>query len=323
MNDPQTLYESINTETSEVLVGYDDVIEKITIAILTNGHILLEGVPGVAKTTAARLFARVSGLEYQRVQMTPDVLPADVTGTHIYRENSGEFDLRRGPIFTNVLLADEINRATPKTQSALLESMREQTATIEGSTLELPDPFLVIATQNPVEYEGTYSLPQAQRDRFLFKIIMNIPERSIERQVLSRFTHRPEFGPDDIEPAVDSDIIESARKTVRQVHVEERVYEYLLNIIEATRSHRATEFGASPRASLAFLHAAQAQAAIDGREYVIPEDLQLLAKDVLNHRIILDTDADLSGQTPGDVIDDVLDTADIPETELSVEASTE
>ena len=323
MNDPQTLYESINTETSEVLVGYDDVIEKITIAILTNGHILLEGVPGVAKTTAARLFARVSGLEYQRVQMTPDVLPADVTGTHIYRENSGEFDLRRGPIFTNVLLADEINRATPKTQSALLESMREQTATIEGSTLELPDPFLVIATQNPVEYEGTYSLPQAQRDRFLFKIIMNIPERSIERQVLSRFTHRPEFGPDDIEPAVDSDIIESARKTVRQVHVEERVYEYLLNIVEATRSHRATEFGASPRASLAFLHAAQAQAAIDGREYVIPEDLQLLAKDVLNHRIILDTDADLSGQTPGDVIDDVLDTADIPETELSVEASTE
>lgn len=323
MNDPQTMYESINTETSEVLVGYDDVIEKITIAILTNGHILLEGVPGVAKTTAARLFARVSGLEYQRVQMTPDVLPADVTGTHIYRENSGEFDLRRGPIFTNVLLADEINRATPKTQSALLESMREQTATIEGSTLELPDPFLVIATQNPVEYEGTYSLPQAQRDRFLFKIIMNIPERSIERQVLSRFTHRPEFGPDDIEPAVDSDIIESARKTVRQVHVEERVYEYLLNIIEATRSHRATEFGASPRASLAFLHAAQAQAAIDGREYVIPEDLQLLAKDVLNHRIILDTDADLSGQTPGDVIDDVLDTADIPETELSVEASTE
>jgi len=323
MNDPQTLYESINTETSEVLVGYDDVIEKITIAILTNGHILLEGVPGVAKTTAARLFARVSGLEYQRVQMTPDVLPADVTGTHIYRENSGEFDLRRGPIFTNVLLADEINRATPKTQSALLESMREQTATIEGSTLELPDPFLVIATQNPVEYEGTYSLPQAQRDRFLFKIIMNIPERSIERQVLNRFTHRPEFGPDDIEPAVDSDIIESARKTVRQVHVEERVYEYLLNIIEATRSHRATEFGASPRASLAFLHAAQAQAAIDGREYVIPEDLQLLAKDVLNHRIILDTDADLSGQTPGDVIDDVLDTADIPETELSVEASTE
>jgi MoxR-like ATPase len=323
MNNPQTLYESINTETSEVLVGYDDVIEKITIAILTNGHILLEGVPGVAKTTAARLFARVSGLEYQRVQMTPDVLPADVTGTHIYRENSGEFDLRRGPIFTNVLLADEINRATPKTQSALLESMREQTATIEGSTLELPDPFLVIATQNPVEYEGTYSLPQAQRDRFLFKIIMNIPERSIERQVLNRFTHRPEFGPDDIEPAVDSDIIESARKTVRQVHVEERVYEYLLNIIEATRSHRATEFGASPRASLAFLHAAQAQAAIDGREYVIPEDLQLLAKDVLNHRIILDTDADLSGQTPGDVIDDVLDTADIPETELSVEASTE
>jgi MoxR-like ATPase len=294
MNDPQALYEAINTETSEVLAG-------------------------VAKTTAARLFARVNNLQYQRVQMTPDVLPADVTGTHVYREATGEFDLRRGPIFTNVLLADEINRATPKTQSALLESMREQTVTIEGETLEIPRPFLVIATQNPIEYEGTYSLPQAQRDRFLFKIIMDIPERTVERQVLDRFTHRHNFGPQDIEPTIDTETIESARETVREVHVEDRVYEYLLNIIEATRSHQATEFGASPRASLAFLHAAQARAAIIGREYVIPEDLQALAEDVLNHRIILDTDADLSGQTPGDVIEDVLDTADLPEESLSIE----
>jgi MoxR-like ATPase len=214
MNDPQALYEAINTETSEVLVGYDDVMRKITIAILTDGHILLEGVPGVAKTTAARLFARVNDLQYQRVQMTPDVLPADVTGTHVYREATGEFDLRRGPIFTNViftnvLLADEINRATPKTQSALLESMREQTVTIEGETLEIPRPFLVIATQNPIEYEGTYSLPQAQRDRFLFKIIMDIPERTVERQVLDRFTHRHNFGPQDIEPTIDTETIES------------------------------------------------------------------------------------------------------------------
>ena len=323
MNDPQALYEAINTETSEVLVGYDDVIKKITIAILTNGHVLLEGVPGVAKTTAARLFARVSDLQYQRVQMTPDVLPADITGTHVYRDETGEFDLRRGPIFTNVLLADEINRATPKTQSALLESMRERTVTIEGETLEIPRPFLVIATQNPVEYEGTYSLPQAQRDRFLFKIIMDIPKRSVERQVLDRFTHRPNFGPQDIESTIDTETIESARETVREVHVEDRVYEYLLNIIEATRSHQATEFGASPRASLAYLHAAQARAAIVGREYVIPEDLQALAEDVLNHRIILDTDADLSGQTPGDVIEDVLDTADLPEESLSIEVPSE
>jgi MoxR-like ATPase len=255
--------------------------------------------------------------------MTPDVLPADITGTHVYRDETGEFDLRRGPIFTNVLLADEINRATPKTQSALLESMRERTVTIEGETLEIPRPFLVIATQNPVEYEGTYSLPQAQRDRFLFKIIMDIPKRSVERQVLDRFTHRPNFGPQDIESTIDTETIESARETVREVHVEDRVYEYLLNIIEATRSHQATEFGASPRASLAFLHATQARAAIAGREYVIPEDLQALAEDVLNHRIILDTDADLSGQTPEDVIDDVLDTADLPEADLSIEMSTE
>lgn len=317
MSDPQALYEAINTETSEVLVGYDDVIRKITIAILINGHILLEGVPGVAKTTAARLFARVSDLQYQRVQMTPDVLPADITGTHVYRETTGEFDLRRGPVFTNVLLADEINRATPKTQSALLESMREQTVTIEGETLEIPRPFLVIATQNPIEYEGTYNLPQAQRDRFLFKIIMDIPERTVERQVLDRFTHRHDFGPENVEPTIDIETIESARKTVREVHVEDRVYNYLLNIIERTRSHQATEFGASPRASLAFLHAAQARAAIAGREYIIPEDLQALAGEVLDHRIILDTDADLSGQTTRNVINDILDTAELPEENLS------
>lgn len=319
MSEPQDLYEAINAETSEVLVGYEDVIEKITIAILTNGHILLEGVPGVAKTTAARLFARASSLQYQRVQMTPDVLPADITGTHVYRENSGEFKLRRGPIFTNVLLADEINRATPKTQSALLESMRERTATIEGDTLEVPRPFLVIATQNPVEYEGTYSLPQAQRDRFLFKIIMDIPERDIERQVLDRFTRDPELGPEDIEPAINPAQVGEARDVVQQIHVEDAVYEYLLDIIGTTRTHEATEFGASPRASVSFLHATQARAALKGREYVIPADIQTLANDVLNHRIILDTDADLSGQTSQDVIDEILRSVDPPEADLSIE----
>jgi MoxR-like ATPase len=323
MSEPQEIYEAISAETSQVLVGYDGVIEKITIAILTNGHILLEGVPGVAKTLTARLFARASNLQYQRVQMTPDVLPADVTGTHIYRENKGEFELRRGPIFTNVLLADEINRATPKTQSALLESMRERTATIEGETLELPRPFLVIATQNPVEYEGTYNLPQAQRDRFLFKIIMNIPDRDIERRVLDRFTDEPELSPEDIESAITSAQIGEARETVRQVHVEDAVYEYLLDVITATRTHEATEFGASPRASVSFLHATQARAALNGREYVIPGDIQALADDVLNHRVLLDTNADLSGQTSQDVIDEILRSVTPPEADLSAEPTEE
>jgi MoxR-like ATPase len=314
--DPQAVYGALRDRIDDVLVGYDDVIEQITIAVLSEGHILLEGVPGVAKTTTARLFARASGLQYQRVQMTPDVLPADITGTHVYREDTGEFEVRRGPVFTNVLLADEINRATPKTQSALIESMREQTATIEGDSLPLPKPFLVIATQNPVEYEGTYALPQAQRDRFLFKTVMEVPERAVEKTVLERFTADPSLTPDRIEPAVTPAAISEAREIVREVHVDGGVLDYILDLMAATRASPATEHGGSPRASLALAHASQARAAINGRSYVIPDDVKALVRPALRHRLVLDTDATVGGRTADGVITELLETVETPEASL-------
>jgi MoxR-like ATPase len=321
MKDPQALYKIIQTETNKAIIGDEDIIEHITIAILTNRHILLEGVPGVAKTTAVRLFARVSDLEYQRVQMTPDLSPSDVTGTRVSEQTSHESDLRRGPIFTDVLLINDINQASPKTQAALLESMREQTVTIGRQSFEIPYPFMLIATQNPLEDEELHTLPQRQRDCFLFKLNIPIPERSVERQILDRFTdtNRDNSGTKDIEPILDAETIEAARKAVRQVHVEDKLYEYLLNLIEATRSHQATKVGASPRASLALLHAAQARAAIVGRDYVIPEDLRALAEDTLNHRIVLNMDTDLSKQTPRDIIEDIIDNVNLPEADLSTE----
>jgi MoxR-like ATPase len=321
MKDPQALYKIIQTETNKAIIGDENIIEHITIAILTNRHILLEGVPGVAKTTAVRLFARVSDLEYQRVQMTPDLSPSDVTGTRVSEQTSHESDLRRGPIFTDVLLINDINQASPKTQAALLESMREQTVTIGRQSFEIPYPFMLIATQNPLEDEELHTLPQRQRDCFLFKLNIPIPERSVERQILDRFTdtNRDNSGTKDIEPILDAETIEAARKAVRQVHVEDKLYEYLLNLIEATRSHQATKVGASPRASLALLHAAQARAAIVGRDYVIPEDLRALAEDTLNHRIVLNMDTDLSKQTPRDIIEDIIDNVNLPEADLSTE----
>jgi MoxR-like ATPase len=314
--DPRAVYEALRDRVGGVLVGYEDVVEQITIAVLAGGHVLLEGVPGVAKTTTARLFARASGLQYQRVQMTPDVLPADITGTHVYREDTGEFEVRRGPVFTNVLLADEINRATPKTQSALIESMREGTATIEGDSLPLPRPFLVIATQNPVEYEGTYALPQAQRDRFLFKTVMAIPERAVERAVLERFTADPSLTPERVDPAVTPAAIGEAREAVREVHVDDRVLDYVLDLMTATRESPATEHGGSPRASLALAHASQARAAIEGRSYVVPDDVKALVHPALRHRLVLETDATVGGRTADDVVEEVLRTVETPEADL-------
>ena len=196
MTEPEAVHEAIEREAARVLIGNEDIVEGITIAALTGGHILLEGVPGVAKTTIANLFARSSGLEYHRIQMTPDILPADITGTHVYREQTGEFELQRGPVFANLVVADEINRATPKTQSALLEAMQEGTVTIEGETLRLPDPFMVIATQNPIEMEGVFTLPEAQRDRFQLKLLVDLPDRDDERELLDRFDTSPRAGPE-------------------------------------------------------------------------------------------------------------------------------
>lgn len=312
MADPSGLYDRLREEVSTVLIGKEDIVEGLTIALLTRGHVLLEGVPGVAKTTAAHLFALVTDLEYSRIQMTPDILPADITGTHVYRERTGEFSLHRGPIFANVVVADEINRATPKTQSALLEAMQERRVTIEGDTMGLPEPFLVIATQNPIELEGTFELPEAQRDRFQQKLTVDLPERGEELELLDRFDADPTLAPEQIEPVVTPTELIEARSAVAEVYVDQSVKRYILDLVAGTREHVEVEHGGSPRASLAFLNIAKARAAIQGRDYVIPDDVKSMARAVLTHRLVLSTDAELSDVSSDEVIADVIDTVEAP-----------
>jgi MoxR-like ATPase len=317
MSDPAELASTIADETSEVLIGMDTVVEQLTISLLTRGHVLLEGVPGVAKTTLANAFARASGLTFNRIQMTPDILPADITGASIYRERTGEFEIRKGPIFDNVVVADEINRATPKTQSALLEAMAENHVSIEGETLALPQPFLVIATQNPIELEGTFELPEAQRDRFQQKITVDLPDEDTERTMLKRFGGSPATGPDTVEQAVSPAEIVAAREAVTEINVEEAVHDYILALVAATRDHADTAHGASPRGSLALLRTAKARAAIQDRDYVLNDDVKELVKPVLRHRLVLTTDAGLSDVTPADVITDILSSVVPPEGQVT------
>ncbi|WP_207589690.1 AAA family ATPase [Halomontanus rarus] len=316
-SEPAAVYERLQEEAKTVLVGNDEAIEHLAIALLTRGHILLEGVPGVAKTTIATIFARATGLNFRRIQMTPDVLPADITGTHIYRESTGEFDLQKGPVFANVVIADEINRATPKTQSALLEAMQERHVTIEGETLSLPDPFVVVATQNPLEMEGVFELPEAQRDRFQCKLRIDLPDRDDERRILERFGSNPDLDADTIDQVVTVDALRGAREIVVNVHIADPVNEYILDVVEATRDHPSIEHGASPRATLAFANVTRARAAIHGREYVIPDDVKATAVPILVHRLILNTDADLSDVTTEDVIEDILATLDSPSADVA------
>lgn len=322
MSSPAEIHAAIQEEAHSVIVGNDDVLERLTVAVLTSGHVLIEGVPGVAKTTIANVFAETTGLGYRRIQMTPDILPADIVGTHAYREQTGEFELQRGPIFSNTVLADEINRATPKTQSALLEAMEEGQVTIEGETLELPLPFMVIATQNPIEMEGVFSLPEAQRDRFQFKLIVDLPDRDIERQLLDEFNSDPSLGPASIEQVISTDEILKARETVSNIYVDEKVREYILDIVESTRETPALDYGASPRATLVFLNTAKALAAIRGREYVIPDDIKELAPDVLRHRLVLSTEADLSDQSADDIIFDLLNDVAVPDANMTTGTKT-
>ena len=306
MTDPAAVYETIKEEVETVLIGNEHVIEQLSIALFTDGHVLLEGVPGVAKTTMAQSFARATGLDYSRVQMTPDILPADVTGTNIYRESTGEFEIQRGPVFANVVLADEINRATPKTQSALLEAMQEGQVTIEGNELPLPSPFMLIATQNPIEMDGTFELPEAQRDRFQLKVRVSIPNRDDEKELLGQFDDRPDASPADISAVVTTDEIEAVRETVADVHVSEPITDYILDTLDALRSSTDVVHGGSPRASLALMNASKARAAIHGRDYVIPDDIKALAQPVLAHRLVLSTDAELSDLTPNEVVERIV-----------------
>jgi len=317
--DPAAVYDRLLGEVSQVLIGKEELVERLAVALFTRGNVLMEGVPGVAKTTVATLFSRATGLRTNRVQMTPDILPADITGTHVYQESTGEFTLQRGPVFSNVVIADEINRATPKTQSALLEAMQEHTVSIEGETLDLPTPFMVVATQNPIEMEGVFELPAAQRDRFQFKLDVSLPDRTEEAELLDRFDANPELGPETVEQVVEPEELIACREVCDDVHIADAVQEYVLDIVAATRESSDVVHGASPRASLALQRTAKARAAIHGREYVIPDDIKELAPDVLVHRLVRSTDAELADVPSREIVANILDTVEPPEVEAGTE----
>ncbi len=294
-----------------VIVGKRPVLERVLWAILGDGHLLIEDVPGLAKTLIAKSFAAGLGLSFRRIQFTPDLLPADITGTYVFDRKSGDFVLRRGPVFTNVLLADEINRAPPKTQSALLEAMQERQATLEGETFHLDRPFFVIATQNPIEHEGTYPLPEAQVDRFLLKIDVGYPTREQEIEVIER--RRKRRGDDaSIDAVTTPEEIRSLQAAIEDVHVEPVIEGYMVDIVAATRAHTQVEVGASPRGSLALLKVSRARAAIAGRDFVTPDDVKAVAMPALAHRIILKPDPWIRGVRTSSVLADVLGQVPVP-----------
>jgi MoxR-like ATPase len=306
----QDAAQRLTAAASQVVVGQADAIELVLVALLTEGHVLLEDVPGVGKTLLARTIARCLGCSFRRLQFTPDLLPSDVTGLNYFNQKTQEFEFRAGPIFTQILLADEINRATPRTQAALLESMEEHQATIEGNTHLLPRPFLVLATQNPIELEGTFPLPEAQLDRFLLRLSLGYPEQEDERAILRRFRERSPL--EDVAPVLAAEDLTSLQVACRTVHVSEVVEDYLLAIVRATRDHEALDLGASPRASLALYRAAQARAAIHGREYVLPDDVKRLAPAVLGHRLLPTAQSRLRGRGATAVIQALLDQVPAP-----------
>ncbi len=280
-------------------------------ALLANSHILFEDYPGLAKTLLARSFAMSMGCNFSRIQFTPDLLPADITGTYIYNVKSGDFELRKGPVFTNILLADEINRAPPKTQAALLEAMQERQTTLDGKTHSLQDPFIVMATQNPIEYEGVYPLPEAQLDRFLVRLQLGYPSRTEEIEIMRRRMVR---GQEDVvlDPVADSETIRDLQKTVEGIHVDDDVLGYIADIVLATRTQRQIEIGASPRGSLAIFKLSRARAALHGRDYVIPDDVKEVAAPALVHRLIMKSESWVKGTNPNQVLEDILKTIPVP-----------
>jgi MoxR-like ATPase len=304
---------SIRNEIKKIIVGQDEMVKLIIAALLADGHVLIEGVPGVAKTLTAKLVARSIDIGFSRIQFTPDLMPSDVLGTPIFNPQQGSFEFKKGPVFGNIVLIDEINRAPAKTQSALFELMEERQATIDGKTYAMPSPFMVLATQNPIEHEGTYRLPEAQLDRFLFKIIVPYPTETEEVTILSQF-HQMGNAPifEMVKPVLSGTQITALRQQIRTLIIEEKLLQFIARFIQQTRNHKSIYLGASPRASLAVMNASKAMAAINGRDFVTPEDILGVFSPVLRHRIILAPDKEMEGITEDEVIKQIVNGMDIP-----------
>jgi MoxR-like ATPase len=304
----------VRGEFSKVIVGQTEVIDQLLLVLVCGGHALMEGVPGIAKTLAVKTLARICGLEFQRIQCTADLMPADVMGTNVFHMATSTFSLHRGPVFTDLLLVDEINRTSPRTQAALLESMEERQVTIDGTRYALPGNFTVLATQNPIEFEGTYPLPEAQLDRFLLKIRVGYPSEAEETEILARYEHG--FDPRRLDAisiaAIDPATLSAARKEIGNVRVEPALYKYLVALVRRTRDWPALSLGASPRAAIGLFSVARALAGMDGRDYLIPDDIKSAAPAVLRHRILLKPEADLEGLSADRVIADVLAAVEVP-----------
>lgn len=311
----EPLYKSIRSEISKVIFGQEEVIDYSLAALFSSGHVLLEGPPGVAKTLLVRTIAAAMNLDFRRVQMTPDLLPNDITGSSIFRQNTHEFEFRKGPVFTHFLLADEINRASARTQSALLESMQELCVTHDGTTHQLPEPFIMFATQNPIEQEGTYPLPLAQLDRFMFKVMVSYPEAEEEERILRE--HHATGGLSDpskmgVQPVVSPADVLAARQMIRETHVRPEVIGYVQKLLGATRSDDLLSVGASPRSGLMLLMGAKSLARFSGREFVTPDDIQAAFLPALRHRVVLSPSAELEGTTSDEVLSQLLEGVEVP-----------
>lgn len=303
----------IREQIHRIIVGQDGMIDMLLVALLSRGHVLIEGVPGVAKTMTAKLLARTLSMDFSRIQFTPDLMPSDIVGTSVFNLQRSEFEFKRGPIFSNVVLVDEINRAPAKTQAALFEVMEETQVTVDGSTYQLPPPFIVLATQNPIEHEGTYRLPEAQLDRFLVKIVVPYPSLDDETRLLADFQSRNgKNDPALATPVLSAEELKQLQDQVSAVHINAPLVRYIAQIVHGTRDHSALYVGGSPRASLAILTASKAMAALSGRDFVTPEDIRDVTNAVLSHRILLTPEAEMEGMRPEDVIKSVVDQIEVP-----------
>lgn len=315
MNSIQKLAQALESETNKVIVGQEGVLLELFIALLAGGHVLLEGVPGTAKTLMAKTLAHLVQVDLNRIQFTPDLMPSDVVGTNVFNVSSSEFMLRKGPIFAGMILADEINRAPAKTQAALLEAMEERHVTIDGTEYDLPEPFMVIATQNPMEYEGTYALPEAQLDRFFFKILVDYPEPKAETEMLNRYNEGVDphhLSATGIRPLMTAEQLRTVQNHIQSIKVEPSLLSYITNISNTTRASTDLYLGGSPRASVCLLKAAKVHAALDGRSFVNPDDIKRIMPPVFRHRIILKPEASLEGLNADRVLQRILESVEVP-----------